>query len=60
MDVYAINNTPDPRISDFLQWLRSLGITVSRKLEIADLRASNAGRGIGIGPSLKAPCLSVC
>ena len=34
--------------SDFLKWLRDRpGTNISRKLEITDLRAYNAGRGIG-------------
>lgn len=41
--------------SDFLKWLRDRpGTNISRKLEITDLRAYNAGRGIGkkISPEL--------
>lgn len=36
------------RISSFLSWLRDRsGTTISCKIEITDLRAHNAGRGIG-------------
>ena len=47
------NDNFDTNTSGFLRWLREHpGITVSRKIEIADLRDHNAGRGIGDGPSL--------
>ena len=53
MNIRASSTNSDSRISDSLQWLRSLGTTVSRKLEMADLRAYNVGRGIGKGAILK-------
>ncbi|KAF6223485.1 hypothetical protein HO133_000328 [Letharia lupina] len=48
MATYASNDTFHPKTADFLKWLRERpGTTISRKLEIIDLRDHNAGRGIG-------------
>lgn len=48
MATYASDDTFHPKTADFLKWLRERpGTTISRKLEIIDLRDHNAGRGIG-------------
>lgn len=47
MASYASNESSYARTSDFLKWLNGRpGTTISRKIEVADLRAHNAGRGI--------------
>lgn len=54
MASYASNESSYARTSDFLKWLNGRpGTTISRKIEVADLRAHNAGRGIGKQASLE-------
>jgi hypothetical protein len=36
------------RSAAFMSWLRASGATLSEKIELADLRQQNAGRGVGI------------
>ena len=48
MASYTSNDPFYKRTSDFLKWLRDRpGTTISRKIEITDMRVHNAGRGIG-------------
>ena len=47
---YASNDPFNTRTLYFLKWLRDRpSTTISRKLEVNDLRAHNAGRGVGKG-----------
>ena len=56
MASYASNDAFYAKTLDFVKWLQDRpGTTISRKLEITDLRAYNAGRGVG-----KDTCKRVC
>ena len=52
MAPYASNDAFRAELFDFFQWLRERpDTTISRKIEIIDMRHHNAGRGIGKGSS---------